>query len=90
MLGEELGYGSVCCVEPHFTRGFSHASAPDLFLAAIAIAMFRFSARLPIAKFFAYSSALIAVLATAGSLRVKSTVRTPPEMSRGLAAPVSV
>ena len=34
-----------------------------LILAAIAIAMFRFSARLPIAKFFAYSSALIAVLA---------------------------
>ena len=32
-------------------------------LAAIAIAMFRFSAKLPIAKFFAYSSALIAVLA---------------------------
>jgi high-affinity iron transporter len=32
-------------------------------LAVIAIAMFRFSARLPIAKFFAYSSALIAVLA---------------------------
>ena len=33
------------------------------FLAAIAVAMFRFSARLPIAKFFAYSSALIAILA---------------------------
>ncbi|HEU4705168.1 MAG TPA: iron permease, partial [Sphingomicrobium sp.] len=32
-------------------------------LATIAIAMFRFSARLPIGKFFAYSSALIAVLA---------------------------
>ena len=32
-------------------------------LAAIAFAMFRFSARLPIGKFFAYSSALIAVLA---------------------------
>jgi high-affinity iron transporter len=32
-------------------------------LAAIAIAMFRFSAKLPIAKFFTYSSALIAVLA---------------------------
>jgi high-affinity iron transporter len=32
-------------------------------LAAIAVAMFRFSARLPIGKFFAYSSALIAVLA---------------------------
>lgn len=36
VLGEELGYGSVWCVEHHFTRGFSHASAPDLFLAAIA------------------------------------------------------
>ena len=34
-----------------------------MLLAAIAIAMFRFSARLPIGKFFAYSSALIAVLA---------------------------
>lgn len=32
-------------------------------LAGIALAMVRFSARLPIAKFFAYSSALIAVLA---------------------------
>ena len=32
-------------------------------LAGIALAMFRFSRRLPIAKFFAYSSALIAVLA---------------------------
>jgi high-affinity iron transporter len=32
-------------------------------LAVIAVAMFRFSAKLPIAKFFAYSSALIAVLA---------------------------
>ncbi|MFN3388250.1 MAG: FTR1 family protein [Allosphingosinicella sp.] len=32
-------------------------------LAVIAIAMFRFSKRLPITKFFAYSSALIAVLA---------------------------
>ncbi|MBA2466631.1 MAG: FTR1 family protein [Sphingomonas sp.] len=32
-------------------------------LAIIAFAMFRFSARLPIGKFFAYSSALIAVLA---------------------------
>jgi high-affinity iron transporter len=32
-------------------------------LAVIAFAMFRFSARLPIGKFFAYSSALIAILA---------------------------
>jgi high-affinity iron transporter len=34
-----------------------------LLLAVIAFVMFRFSARLPIGKFFAYSSALIAVLA---------------------------
>jgi high-affinity iron transporter len=32
-------------------------------LAGIAVAMFRFSARLPIGKFFAYSSTLIAILA---------------------------
>ena len=39
------------------------AAVGIVLLAAIAIAMFRFSARLPIGKFFAYSSALIAVLA---------------------------
>ena len=39
------------------------AAAALVLLAAIAIAMFRFSARLPIAKFFAYSSALVAILA---------------------------
>ena len=39
------------------------ASVGLALLAAIAIAMFRFSARLPIGKFFAYSSALIAILA---------------------------
>jgi alkanesulfonate monooxygenase SsuD/methylene tetrahydromethanopterin reductase-like flavin-dependent oxidoreductase (luciferase family) len=32
---EELGFKSVWCVEHHFTRGFSHASSPDLFLAAV-------------------------------------------------------
>jgi high-affinity iron transporter len=32
-------------------------------LAAIAVAMLRFSQRLPIGKFFAYSSALVAILA---------------------------
>ena len=39
------------------------AAVGIVLLAAIAIAMFRFSARLPIGKFFAYSSALVAVLA---------------------------
>jgi high-affinity iron transporter len=39
------------------------AAVGVVLLAAIAVAMFRFSARLPIGKFFAYSSALIAVLA---------------------------
>jgi high-affinity iron transporter len=39
------------------------AAVGIVLLAAIAVAMFRFSARLPIGKFFAYSSALIAVLA---------------------------
>jgi high-affinity iron transporter len=39
------------------------AGAAILLLAAIAVAMFRFSRRLPISRFFAYSSALVAVLA---------------------------
>ena len=39
------------------------AAAGLLVLAVIAVAMFRFSRKLPIGKFFAYSSALIAVLA---------------------------
>jgi high-affinity iron transporter len=39
------------------------AATAAALLAAIAILMFRFSRKLPIAKFFAYSSALIAVLA---------------------------
>ncbi len=35
-LADGLGYSSAWFVEHHFTRGFSHSSAPDLVLAAIA------------------------------------------------------
>jgi alkanesulfonate monooxygenase SsuD/methylene tetrahydromethanopterin reductase-like flavin-dependent oxidoreductase (luciferase family) len=35
VLGDELGYDTAWFVEHHFTRGFSHSSAPDLVLAAI-------------------------------------------------------
>lgn len=35
-LADELGYSSAWFVEHHFTRGFSHSSAPDLVLAAVA------------------------------------------------------
>ena len=34
--GDELGYSTVWFVEHHFTRGFSHSSAPDIVLAAAA------------------------------------------------------
>ncbi|MFW5416868.1 LLM class flavin-dependent oxidoreductase [Nocardiopsis sp. CNT-189] len=34
-LADELGYEAAWFVEHHFTRGFSHSSAPDLILAAI-------------------------------------------------------
>jgi len=36
VLAEELGFGSAWFVEHHFTRGFSHSSAPDLMIAAAA------------------------------------------------------
>jgi len=36
VLAEELGYDSAWFVEHHFTRGFSHCSAPDLMIAAAA------------------------------------------------------
>ncbi|WP_214413015.1 LLM class flavin-dependent oxidoreductase [Sphaerisporangium fuscum] len=35
VLGDRLGYDTAWFVEHHFTRGFSHSSAPDLVLAAI-------------------------------------------------------
>ncbi|ACZ85088.1 LLM class flavin-dependent oxidoreductase [Streptosporangium roseum] len=34
-LGDRLGFDTAWFVEHHFTRGFSHSSAPDLVLAAI-------------------------------------------------------
>lgn len=34
-LADELGFESAWFVEHHFTRGFSHSSAPDLILAAL-------------------------------------------------------
>jgi len=36
ILADELGYSTAWFVEHHFTRGFSHSSAPDLVLAALA------------------------------------------------------
>lgn len=35
VLADKLGYEAVWMVEHHFTRGFSHSSAPDLVLAAL-------------------------------------------------------
>ncbi len=35
-LADQLGFSSAWFVEHHFTRGFSHSSAPDLLLAAAA------------------------------------------------------
>lgn len=34
-LADELGYSTAWMVEHHFTRGFSHSSAPDIVLAAL-------------------------------------------------------
>lgn len=35
VLGDQIGFDTAWFVEHHFTRGFSHSSAPDLVLAAI-------------------------------------------------------
>jgi alkanesulfonate monooxygenase SsuD/methylene tetrahydromethanopterin reductase-like flavin-dependent oxidoreductase (luciferase family) len=34
-LADELGYSTVWMVEHHFTKGFSHSSAPDIVLASL-------------------------------------------------------
>ncbi|MGE3772167.1 MAG: LLM class flavin-dependent oxidoreductase [Gammaproteobacteria bacterium] len=36
VLADELGFSSVWCVEHHFLEEYSHASCPDMFLAAVA------------------------------------------------------
>lgn len=36
VLGERLGFNGIWLVEHHFTRGYSHSSKPELFLAALA------------------------------------------------------
>ncbi|MFJ9544100.1 LLM class flavin-dependent oxidoreductase [Streptomyces sp. NPDC101225] len=41
VLADQLGYEAVWMVEHHFTRGFSHSSAPDLVLAAVSQATTR-------------------------------------------------
>jgi alkanesulfonate monooxygenase SsuD/methylene tetrahydromethanopterin reductase-like flavin-dependent oxidoreductase (luciferase family) len=35
VLADRLGYSTLWMVQHHFTRGFSHSSAPDLVLAAL-------------------------------------------------------
>src|SRR5437870_12270119 len=35
-LAEEVGFDYVWCVEHHFLEGFSHSSAPEIFLTAVA------------------------------------------------------
>ena len=44
-LADVLGFESCWFVEHHFTRGFSHSSAPDLVLAAINDARTKVDAR---------------------------------------------
>ena len=35
VLADRLGYSTLWMVQHHFTRGFSHSSAPDMLLAAL-------------------------------------------------------
>ncbi len=60
---ETILFYAALSAEGGFGALLGGAAAGAACLAVVALAMFRFSRRLPIAKFFAYSSALIAVLA---------------------------
>ncbi len=62
-LGVREAFGGRRIARREFLRMGAGGLAGAALLAAIAVAMFRFSRKLPIGKFFAYSSALIAVLA---------------------------
>ena len=60
---ETILFYAAMAAEGHLEALLAGALAGAVVLAAIAVAMLRFSKQLPIGKFFAYSSALVAVLA---------------------------
>jgi high-affinity iron transporter len=60
---ETILFYAAMAAEGHVEALVAGAVAGGVVLAAIAVAMLRFSKQLPIGKFFAYSSALVAVLA---------------------------
>jgi high-affinity iron transporter len=60
---ETILFYAAMAAEGHIEALLAGALAGAVVLAAIAVAMLRFSRQLPIGKFFAYSSALVAVLA---------------------------
>ena len=60
---ETILFFTALAAQGHVGALAAGSAVAIVLLAGIALAMFRFSQRLPITKFFAYSSALIAVLA---------------------------